>query len=80
MSTRIVHVCISVRGAIRNWRDWRGSITGDDGRRLKTQDEIQNALMDELAKGREVIPFGDPCEGFDFSGGGCPGHPTEEAT
>ncbi len=80
MSTRITHMCVSVRGAIRNWRDWAGSITGDDGKRLMTKHEIQNALMDELAKGHEVIPLGNPCEGFDYSGGGCPGHSVEAET
>ncbi len=80
MSTRIIHACVSVRGAIRNWRDWIGSITGDDGKRLMTRDEIQDALMDELAKGREVIPIGNPCEGFDYSGAGCPGHLVEAKT
>jgi len=75
--SRTVHLCLSVRGALMNWtaRDYR-AIKHDDGRPM-TAREGKAALLDELAKGHEVIPFGEPCEGFDYSGGGCPGHETE---
>ena len=75
METKIIHISLSVRGALRNMtrRQLAGLFKHDDGRRM-TADEARDVLMDELAKGHEVIPFGKPCEGFDYSGGGCPGH------
>ncbi len=71
-----MHMCMSVRGAL-NWdkktlkRNARG-FTRNDGKPM-TPDEVRNALMDELAKGREVIPLGE-CDNFDFKTG-CKGHP-----
>jgi hypothetical protein len=70
------HVCIDVRGAIRNAHDENSTarcFTHDDGRPA-TLDEGLDFLMDQLAAGRNVIPMGEACEGFDYSGGGCPGH------
>jgi hypothetical protein len=43
-----------------------------------TPDRVREALMDELAKGHELVPFGEPCEGFDYKSG-CPGHPIDDA-
>lgn len=79
MTKQIQHMCQSVRGALQNWkpRDWRNVIRDDQGRWL-TPAEAKFFFMDELAKGHEVLPFGEPCEGFDYSGGGCPGHPVLE--
>lgn len=75
MATRTIHMCLSVRGALKNMtrRELGGMFEHDDGRKM-TADEAKDALMDELSKGHEVIPFGKACEGFDYSGGGCPGH------
>ncbi len=77
--TKTLHMCLSVRGALMNWtaKDFRTLFTRSDGRRA-TDAEAKSYLLDELAKGHEVIPMGEPCEGFDYSGGGCPGHPQEE--
>lgn len=87
---RRFHMCVSVRGAIRNLRNQRGAESGfyrpDDSE--LTCAEAFDVLMDELAKGHEVIPMNakcnNPCEnnpnckGFDFSaGGGCPGYVVE---
>lgn len=74
-STKIIHMCLNVRGALLNMtdRELMSMFTHDDGRKM-TAIEARNALMDELAQGHEVIPFGDACDGFDYSGGGCPGH------
>jgi hypothetical protein len=63
---------VSVRGqlnksAAKLRRDWKGS-AGED----------REFWMNHLAKGHEVIPFGDPCEGFDYTKG-CPGHKEEGA-
>ena len=70
------HMCMSVRGAL-NWdkktlkRNAKG-FTNKDGKTM-TPDEVRAALMDELSKGREVIPLGE-CDNFDFKTG-CKGHP-----
>ena len=73
-----IHMCQSVRGALINWnpREWKNCVT-ENGKTL-TPDEVRNRLFDELAKGHEVIPIGDACEGFDYSGSGCPGHEIKE--
>ena len=78
--TKIVHMCISVRGALRNWspREWKNCVTDPETGRKLTPDEVRDCFFDELAKGHEVIPYGDACEGFDYSGGGCPGHPAPD--
>ena len=77
----IIHMCMSVRGAL-NWdkktmkRNAKGFKT-NDGRPM-TADQVREALMDELAKGHEVIPLGE-CDNFDFKTG-CKGHPEEANT
>ena len=70
-----IHACLSVRGALRN-RDKAG-FTNDKGKPA-TWHEVEEFLMDELAKGREKIPFGEPCNGFSYIDG-CPGHETVKA-
>jgi len=43
-------------------------------KRSMTPREAEDFLMDELAKGHEVIPICD-CDNFDFKeNGGCQGH------
>ena len=91
MNGKSVYMCMSVRGAINNLHRQRGKktyMTDDQGKPL-TKQEALNALMDELAKGHEVIPMGphcaNPCPnadkgctGFDYGEhGGCPGYCTE---
>lgn len=72
MSTNY-HLCLSVRGALNQpKRQLKGWLRDDDGK-LLTPDEARNALMDELAKGREVLPIGE-CDNFDYKTG-CRGHP-----
>ena len=76
MSRTMYHCCLNVRGMLKNGRRrelaamFRSSATG---KRL-TADEAKDVLLDHLAKGHEVIPLDPTCEGFDFTGGGCPGH------
>ena len=80
--SQILHMCLSVRGVIyRGFRDkryFRGCLkwlTRDDGTPYRNVDELLNALLDLIDKGHEVIPMTrEPCEGFDYSGKGCPGH------
>lgn len=75
--TRTFHVCQDVRGAILNFkaREWRNCVTDETGRTL-TPAEVKNWFMDQLAEGKKVVPFGQPCEGFSFETG-CPGHKSE---
>lgn len=72
------HMCLNVRGFLRNQRfprGYRGVFRHDDGR-IMTPDEARNHLFDELARGHELIPIGD-CDNFDHStNGGCRGHET----
>lgn len=82
-----LYMYMCVRGAIRNLQQSRSKKSGllhDDGRQM-TKNEAIDALMDELAEGRETIPVsskcGNPCghssacKGFDFGkNGGCPGY------
>ena len=76
---RTFHIHLSVRGAIRDFskRQLKGMFRVD-GREC-TAEEAKDHLLEALAQGKEVLPFGPPCEGFDFSGGGCPGHNKEVA-
>ena len=84
-------MCLSVRGGIHMLKSQRRNaktyMTDNNGQEL-TRDGAIDALMDELAKGHEVIPMskhcGNPCayascKGFDYGeNGGCGGHTTGE--
>lgn len=65
------HVCQSVEGALKNWtlREWE-SIAREN---KMTISEAKECFWSYLREGKLVIPFGDPCEGFDYKKG-CPGH------
>lgn len=69
------HFCLDVRGVLKNWKtsQLRGLFKHPDGRRMSAS-EARDVLLDELSKGHVVIPCGPPCDGFDYTGGGCPGH------
>ncbi len=78
---RIVHFCVCVRGLLgfpnrKLEKEWRGTFSVD-GRKLMTAEEIRDCLMDQLSVGREVLPMGPPCPGFDYKTG-CPGHPVDD--
>lgn len=75
MANTITHCHLSVRGALR-WpkRELRGMFRSESTGKLLTADECREVLFDHLAQGHEVIPCGPACEGFDYSGNGCPGH------
>ena len=81
MKGKTIHMCVNVRGAIRNLTRSRAHMahgfSHPDGRTM-TRDEAIEAMYDELEKGHKVLPMGDPCEGFDYSGGGCPGHAIDD--
>jgi len=74
-SGRTFHIHLSVRGALRDFskRKLKGMLHFEDGREC-TAERAKDHLLEALAQGKEVLPFGPPCEGFNFSGGGCPGH------
>lgn len=78
--SRKLHVCLDLRGALLNWnpREWRNCVTDSETGRTLTPREVKAGFLDELAKGHKVIPFGEACEGFDYAGGGCPGHEMPE--
>lgn len=81
MATTHYHVCLSVRGAL-NWPKAQlarmcKATTMPDGRR-PTPEQLRDYFLDELAQGHEVVPMGDPCEGFDYKNG-CPGHPDADS-
>jgi hypothetical protein len=68
------HMCMSIEGCLRNHKGKKIKIfTNDDG--SETSDKDARAYLAECqAKGWKVIPFGKPCEGFNYFGHGCPGH------
>lgn len=70
---KIIHLCVDIRGALLNWKDreMSGVFLHSDGRKM-TAKEAKLALMNELAKGRKVIPA-VPCDNFDYQTG-CRGH------
>jgi hypothetical protein len=77
------HMCLSIRGALRNgvWKkrsSWSlvGACKKADGT-LMTEGEIFNELCDQLAQGHEVIPYGE-CPNFDWKVGCQCGMKTDE--
>jgi hypothetical protein len=75
---RTFHVHLSIRGYLRGaTKRELGQLFEDGNGRQLSADEAREHLMDLLAQGKEVIPLGETCEGFDFSGNGCPGHLTD---
>lgn len=88
---RTFHLSLSVRGAIRDHsarKPGAKSYMNDDNGNPLTNREAVSGLMDELAKGHELLPMGDKCgapcghadkgcAGFNYgAGGGCPGYDT----
>jgi hypothetical protein len=71
MSTR-VHLCISVRGMMSQEDKHLRGVFSHDGM-LLTPRMARKYLQYQLAMGKEKLPIGEPCEGFDYKTG-CPGH------
>ena len=73
------HLKLDIKGCLLNWDRERMERVFTDylGRELSDWD-ARNYLLDELANGHRVLPVGGPCDGFDYSGGGCPGHDTDD--
>ncbi|MNL01444.1 hypothetical protein D3C87_1219140 [compost metagenome] len=80
-TNRTIHCCLDVRGSLKNMtkRQLTGMFRRVDGTKC-TADEAKDHLLEALAQGKEVLPFGPPCEGFDYSGNGCPGHDHDKET
>lgn len=76
MSGGIVHMCLSVRGALCWPKRRLAKLMRRPNGSYATADESREALLDWLAEGWEVLPLGDACEGFDPKKG-CPGHPSK---
>jgi hypothetical protein len=72
------HVHLDVAGALTNFtdQDLVGLFQRNPPGEPLTAAEARRVLTDHLANGRHVIPLA-PCEGFDYSGTGCPGHLAE---
>ena len=69
----IMHMSIDIRGALRwNRGMLRRLLLRDDGS-TASADEALEFLLDDLGKGRKMLPIGTPCEGFSYETG-CPGH------
>lgn len=78
MTQQITHMCIDLKGALRNWRDgaWIGVVTDDEGRTMEPW-EVRAQFLKDLADGKRVIPMTSSCQGFDYQTG-CPGHEVSE--
>ncbi|EPG5379750.1 TPA: hypothetical protein UN285_000374 [Stenotrophomonas maltophilia] len=70
------HIHLDVRGALKNMtrRELAAMFTESSTGRKLNADEAKDVLLDHLEAGHKVIPLGPACEGFDYAGGGCPGH------
>ncbi|HGM5924668.1 TPA: hypothetical protein ACKP5H_002659 [Stenotrophomonas maltophilia] len=76
MGNYIGHIHLDVRGALTNMskRELANLFSNASTGRGLTAEEARSVLLDHLEAGHKVIPLGKPCEGFDYAGGGCPGH------
>lgn len=74
---KIHHVCLSVRAYLDGFDSSLRRLFKHPNGRWFAPREARQLLGEELAKGHTVLPFGPACEGFDYSGNGCPGHPVD---
>lgn len=72
MSGRVLHTCLSVRGALK-WPKSRlkGMFRDRETGRAISADAAREVLLEHLSQGHEVLPMCS-CPGFDFKNG-CPG-------
>jgi len=68
---RILHLSYDVQGLLR-WQDL-SNIFIDENEQYVSHQEAKEYLKQLFQEGIQVIPLGDPCEGFDPING-CPGH------
>lgn len=71
---------LNLEGLLRNHKNKKINIFDKDEGGQASDKEARQYVQECLNKGWKVIPLGgeDCCEGFDFFGGGCPGHPVIE--
>lgn len=76
-SSRTFDNHLRVQGALRDFsnRQLKG-MSRLEGCRERTAYGAKDHLLEALALSKEVLPFGPPCDGFDFTGSGCPGQDT----
>lgn len=70
------HMSLNIAGFLRNTGRKKIRIFEDDNGKILSDTEARKYLSECLNKGWKIIPLGgeDICDGFDFLGGGCPGH------
>lgn len=75
MSKSTFHCHLDVASALKTFSNEKLSslFEHDDGRNFSAQ-EARSHLVELLSRGYRALPFGNACDGFDFAGGGCPGH------
>ena len=68
---------VDIAGMIRNYgkRSMKGFFNDEEGKEL-SDSEARKYLADCQKKGWKLIPMGE-CDGFDYLGAGCPGHPID---
>ena len=73
---KTIHMCVDVSGVLR-WKDRElGKMFADESG-PKDGRMVRDWLKLQLAKGIEVLPMGEKCEGWsDVTG--CPGHEVSE--
>lgn len=69
------HMCINLAGLLRNSGKKKIKIFEDENGNIISDAEARAYIAECQAKGWRVIPMGEACEGFDYFGSGCPGHP-----
>lgn len=75
MSWTDFHLALDVKALLdKPKREYRGLFVREDGR-VMTPDEAQQYLLEEQAKGHELVPNGR-CDNFDPKTG-CMGHPVK---
>ncbi len=75
-TVKTCHISVNIEGVLR-WSDHDliHLFITEDGEHRPAR-EIREWLKLQIAKGRRVLPFGEPCEGWNYQTG-CPGHPHE---
>ena len=78
MGSKIVHLCMNIKGCLRNNsdKDLEGMFQDDGGKDVPVE-KAKIFLNQCLEKGWKVIPVGD-CDNFDYQKG-CLGHPVEDS-
>ena len=71
----IIHMSLSVAGALKNWSAQQWYDVAKDNN--ITVSECKNTFLQYIREGKEVIPFGNDCDNFDYKHG-CMKHEVKE--